>query len=206
MASETPEKIDLFKLHKDDYRASGTPELVFVGTANYLVVRGHGEPGGECFESRVQALYGMAYTLKFTGKAAGHDFVVGKLEGLYGVDGQSIDDLARLAPQRWNWRLMIRVPDRIRPQHVTEARRTLDEKGKAGDFDAVTLESIDEGRCVQMLHVGPYEQESRTVAAMRELARRNGLAAHTWHHEIYLSDPRRVPAAKLRTILREPVR
>jgi hypothetical protein len=206
MHAKTADKIDLFKLHKDEYAASSKPALIRIGKAHYLVARGRGAPGGETFQSRLQALYGTAYTLKFASKFAGHDFVVGKLEGLYGVDGQAPDDLERLPHEQWNWRMMIRVPDGIQARQLADARRTLRDKGKAGDFDAVTLEAVEEGLCVQMMHVGPYEEEARTVAAMRELARAHDLAPHRWHHEIYLGDPRRVPPAKLRTILRQPVR
>ncbi len=201
----TKEKIDLFKLHKQDYVARKRPTLIEVGEASYLTVRGSGAPGSDLFQERAGALYAMAYTLKFESKFAGRDYTVCKLEGLYAVDGQSSEDLARLPKSEWNWRLMIRQPDFITDDHLATARRTLRDKGKEGDFDAATLETLDEGRCVQMLHVGPYEEEPRTIEVMLEHAAAEGLAPHMWHHEIYLSDPRRVPPERLRTILRLPV-
>ena len=201
----TTEKIDLLKLHKKEYVAPKKPTLIDMTAATYLTVQGSGAPGSDLFQDRVGVLYAMAYTLKFESKFAGRDYTVCKLEGLYGVDGQSSDDLATLPKTEWNWRLMIRQPDFITDDHVAGARTTLRDKGKEGDFDAATLETLDEGRCVQMLHVGPYDEEPRTIELMLEHAAAEGLAPHMWHHEIYLSDPRRVPPERLRTILRLPV-
>ena len=205
MPSETPEKLNLFKLHRAEYAAGRTPKLVDVGPASYLSVQGSGEPGSEVFQARLQALYGVGYTLKFNSKASGRDYTVGKLEGLYGVDGQSLDDLERLPLEQWNWRMLMRVPDFTGEEDLEEARETLAGKGKEGDFERVILESLDEGTCIQMLHVGPYEEISQATAAMAEVASRQGLEARRWHHEVYLSDPRRVPPERLRTILRRPV-
>lgn len=90
-------------------------------------------------------------------------------------------------------------------ERLEEARATLAEKGKEGDFDRVRLETLDEELCVQMLDVGPYDAEQETVDRMMVFARDRGLESHLWHHEVYLSDPRRVPPERLRTILRQPV-
>ena len=174
--------------------------------ARYLVVDGRGGPGETVFQDRVGALYGVGYTVKFNSKFAGGDYVVGKLEGLWGVRGQTAADLAGLPKSEWNWRLMMRVPEFIGDEQIVAARKMLREKGKEGDFDAVTLETIDEGLCVQILHVGPYEDEHRTIETMKSFAVEQGCEPNLWHHEIYLSDPRRVPPEKLRTILRQPVR
>lgn len=205
-STATPEKIDLFKLHRAEYAQPKSPKVIDVGPAKYIVVDGHGEPGGAMFESRIGALYGMAYTLKFNSKFAGQDYTVGKLEGLYSVDGAGVDGSAKPDPKQMKWRLMIRVPDFISKKHLANARQTLQEKGKEGDFDAVGLETVKEGTCVQMLHVGPYDREQQTIEAMHEFAGAEGLAPHMWHHEIYLSDPRRVTPEKLKTIIRLPVK
>ena len=199
------EKLDLLKLHKAEYRASSRPVILEVEEGSYIRVSGRGAPGSPLFEQQVEALYGMAYTLKFNSKFAGRDYGVSKLEALYGVDGQSVDEIADLDKSQWNWRLMIRVPDFTTATHLDEARTTLREKGKTGNFEAVHLDSVHEGTCVQMLHVGPYEQEAATLEAMFDFSRAQDMAPHRWHHEIYLSDPRRVPAERLRTILRRPV-
>lgn len=196
----TADKIDLYKLNKADYAAPKKPTIVNIGSAKYLCVLGNGEPGSAAFEACVGALYGMAYTIKFIHKFADQDFVVCKLEGLYWGYEDGPFDKTKL-----EWKLMIRVPDFITKKDLADARKSLDEKGKEGDFEAVTLETLKEGRCVQMLHLGPYDNEQETIDKMMAFATAEGLSPSGPHHEIYLSDPRRVPEEKLRTILRQPV-
>ena len=138
-------------------------------------------------------------------KAAGRDYVVCKLEGLCWSDRRGCD-FSRLPPHQWSWKLMIRAPRFITPGDREDAVDTLTKKGKAPEVAEVQLETVEEGLCVQALHVGPYSQEAQTIAAMRAFAEEQGLSFHGKHHEIYLSDPRRVPPERLRTILRHPVR
>lgn len=198
------EKIDLYKLHKTEYAAPKKPKIIDVEPAQYLAIVGQGEPGSAQFEACIGGLYGMAYTIKFNSKAAGHDFVVCKLEGLYwscDPDSDGAFDKSAL-----EWKLMIRVPDFVTKKDLVAARQALKEKGKDGDFDAVVLERLKEGRCVQMLHVGPYDDEQVTIDAMMAFAEAKGLKPNGHHHEVYLSDPRRVPPERLRTILRQPVK
>lgn len=201
----TAEKIDLYKLHKAEYAAPKKPKLIETEPAQFMVVSGTGGPGGDVFQNRVEALYAMAYTTKFISKSAGQDFTVCKLEGLYGIDGQSFENLSKISQDKWKWKLMIRMPDFVDDDQLDKTRSTLRDKGKEGSFDEVSLESIEEGLCVQMLHLGPYDQEEQTLEVMSEFVSEQELKAHRWHHEIYLSDPRRVPPEKLRTILRQPV-
>ena len=200
------DKIDLYKLHKAEYAAPKKPKLIETKRARYMVVEGQGAPGDETFQRKIEALYGMAYTAKFQSKFAGRDYTVCKLEGIYGIGGQKAADFDKLPPEQWKWKLLIRVPDFVGDKQLDEARKALRERGKEGDFDDVHLEEIDEGPCVQMLHVGPYEEEKRTIDAMKAFADEGGYEMHMWHHEIYLSDPRRVPPERLKTILRQPVK
>jgi hypothetical protein len=208
----TTDKIDLFKLHKNEYVAPRQPALVTIKPAQYLAISGQGAPGGEAFTDRIGALYGAAYTIKMTRKFAGkQDYVIGKLECQWWVDGKSGecdgDALDSVPPDSWRWRLLIRTPDFIGQPDLDEATAKLQEKGKGGaELGDVVLTTVAEGDCVQMLHVGPYEREPETVATMRAMAVAEGLTVHGRHHEIYLSDPRRVAPEKLRTILRLPVR
>jgi hypothetical protein len=199
------QKLDLYKKHKAEYATPRPPQLVEIKSARYLTIAGRGEPGGEVFTAKIGCLYGVAYTMKMRKKAAGRDYVVCKLECLWGGDDPD-DDFTRKPQQQWGWRLLIRVPDFITPRDREEAVRTLQEKGKNAGADEVELETIEEGPCVQMLHVGPYAKVGDTIAAMAAFAGEQGLALHGPHHEIYLSDPRRVPEDRLRTILRHPVR
>jgi hypothetical protein len=106
----------------------------------------------------------------------------------------------------WNWKLLIRVPEFISEKDLKSAVDSLLKKGKDKRVSSVKLEALNEGSCVQVLHVGPYDQEAKTISKMRELAEGKGFAFEGRHHEIYLSDPRRVAPERLRTILRQPVR
>jgi hypothetical protein len=198
------DKIDLYKQHKDQYVLAKKPVLVTMDEATYLTVSGRGAPGGPEFTERIGALYGVAFTVKMTRKFAGlQDYVVSKLEAQWWLDGESCD-FANAPKERWNWRLMIRTPDIVTQKELDDAARKLIEKGKAPCADQVKLETITEGLCVQMLHVGPYDQERRSISAMQAFAERQGLTLHGCHHEIYLSDPRRIAPEKLKTILRLP--
>jgi hypothetical protein len=197
------EKLDLYRVYKDEYRASRTPSLVSVGPALYLVVKGTGPPASPSFQRAIQSLYGAAYTLKFQHKARGRDFKVAGLEGIWGDGGA----FAELRPEDWAklpWRLVIRVPDFVTRADLDTAAKQLVERGKPGIGD-VTLERLREGPCVQALHVGPYTAEWRTVEVMRRFVEDEGRSIRGPHHEIYLSDPRRVPPSRLRTILRYPL-
>ncbi len=205
MTADGSDKIDLYKLHRAEYKAGAKPVLVDVGRGQYLAVEGQGPPGGEDFQQAVGALYGMAYTVKMTRKFEGRgDYVVCKLEARYWADGTR-DDWAELPPGQWRWQMLIRTPDVVGDEDLREAVVKLVAKGKGEGCERVRLTELAEGRCVQMLHVGPYEEEARTLAVMRDLAGREGLSPAGRHHEIYLSDPRRVAPEKLRTILRMPV-
>lgn len=197
------DKIDLFREHRDEYLMAKVPTEVRVGPARYLTVAGTGGPQSPEFQRKLGALYGCAYTIKFAQKkSAGRDFKVGLLEGLWWF-GDSGTFGAGARKKDWRWKLLIRVPDFVTARDLRAALETL--KEKRGTTETVELETIREGRSIQMLHVGPYADEPRTVAVMDELVRTKGLHYRGAHHEIYLSDPRRVPPERLRTILRHPV-
>ena len=196
--------LDLYRSNRSEYSMPKAPRLVRVRQAKYLTVPGRGEPGGEAFTVALGVLYGVAYTIRMAQRQAGQDYKVCKLEGLWwgGDDG----DFSRSAPSQWNWKLLIRMPDFVMPEHVNEAKATLKEKGRDPEVRDVELEEITEGTCVQMLHVGAYAREGDTIAAMKEFAREKGLEFCGRHHEIYVSDPSRVAEEKLKTILRMPVK
>jgi hypothetical protein len=198
-------KLDLHRLHRDEYAPAREPIIVDVGEGRYLAVDGRGEPGGPEFQDKLGALYGMAFTIKMTRKHAGlGDYVIAGLEGQYWPDpGVSALD----APlDIMNWRLMVRTPEAVTEDDLDAARSTLKQRDRGAWVDNVMLVSMAEGPSVQMLHVGPYEAEPATIGTMVEFARAQGFEVHGHHHEIYLSDPRRVPPERLRTILRLPVR
>lgn len=191
-----PAKLDLYREHRDEYVAPRDPALIDVAPARYLAITGHGQPGGAEFTNAVGALYTVSFTVKMASKAAGSDYAVSKLEGLWWKEGSSVE---------WTWQLLIRVPEFITRKHLAEAVAKLLEREKDEIVSRVTLETLDEGKCVQALHIGPYTAEQPTIAKMRAFAKQRGLSFKGRHHEIYLSDPRRVEADRLRTILRQPV-
>jgi hypothetical protein len=206
MASRKPAgKLDLYKEHAEEYAAPKIPALITIAPARYLSVAGKGAPGGSNFNAALSALYGAAFTIKMASKLAGRDYKVCGLEGLWWTDREGTNFLAA-SPDEWRWKLLIRTPDFITKRDLARALATLEAKRKAGPLAGVTLDKIAEGRCVQVLHVGPYNKETETISRMMSFARQRSLAFHGLHHEIYLSDPRRVAPERLRTILRHPVR
>ena len=198
-------KYDVYAVHKTEYVTPRKPAFVEVKPAQHLAITGRGKPGDKLFQAHIGALYNVAFTVKMARKSAGQDYTVSKLEGLW-WDSVNPEKPWGEPREEWNWKLMIRTPDFIKEKEIAEALRKLREKGKPAEVAEVKLEALSEGRCVQMLHIGPYDKEQPTIEQMRVLVEAHGLSLHGRHHEIYLSDPRRVAPAKLRTILRHPVR
>ena len=164
---------------------------------------GRAAPQDEDFQRKLGALYGLAYTVKLDEKMArGRDFKVGVLEGLWWSSDQRSGFLDT-PKQTWHWKLLIRVPTFVNAARLERARARLKEKGRP--TCGARLETIGEGKCLQILHVGAYADEPRSLAKLHVYAKQHGLRFHGRHHEIYLSDPRRVPASRLRTILRHPM-
>jgi hypothetical protein len=198
------EKIDLFKQHAQEYAMPRTPALVQVGPARYLAVDGSGAPGGDEFQQKIGALYSVAYTAKMSSKFGGCDYKVAPLEALWWSDPDA--SFLDVAKEHWQWQLLIRIPEFIGKAQVAAARDQLLAKGKPVLVGQVDIEQLKEGTCVQMLYVGPYCDEAPSIRTMRDFAAAQGYKPAGKHHEIYLSDPRRVAPEKLRTILRQPVR
>lgn len=196
-------KLDLYKEFKSEYVTPKQPVFVSVGPAKYLSITGQGAPGGERFRSHIAALYAVAFTLKMAEKLTGKDYKVCHLEGQWWADDGS--DFRTHQTKEWQWRLLIRVPEFITQKQVEAAIQTVVAKGKSALTGQVKLEELIEGQCVQMLHVGPYAEEKISIEKMSQLAEGNGIHLRGPHHEIYLSDPNRVPPQRLRTILRYPV-
>ena len=196
-------KLDLYEVNKAEYAAPRQPVILRIAKARYLGIAGRGAPGGDAFQQAIGALYSVAYTTKMASKFAGRDYGVCKLEGMFWLD--SGGSLVSEPKERWSWRLLIRTPDFIGLREIEATRKQLAAKGKDPLFKDVEPVTLNEGQCVQVLHVGPYDREPETVARMEAFALEKGLRFDGQSHEIYLSDPRRVAAEKLRTILRIPV-
>ncbi len=204
-------KLDLTKEYKTYYTAKMYPEIVEFDEVAYLSIEGKGAPGGEEFQAKIGALYSLAYGVKMLMKKEGKDFVVAKLEGLWWVDSDK--PYTEVPREEWRWKLLIRQPEFVTSEIVEKARLEVMKKKKRKMKDVeiellkeVKFERMKEGKCVQILHIGPYSTEPETLAKMYEFMKERGLVYNGPHHEIYLSDPRRVPEEKLKTILRQPVR
>ncbi|MET0415769.1 MAG: GyrI-like domain-containing protein [Actinoplanes sp.] len=202
------DKVD-FKREIATYRArQGRFEVVDVPDLQYLMVDGHGDPNtSPAFAEATEALYPVAYKLKFASKRSlDRDYVVMPLEGLWWADDMDTFTASR-DKSRWDWTLMIMTPDWIDEDMVTDAVKQAGAKDGPKRLNEVRLETLSEGRCVQTLHVGSYDDETEVLARMHaEFIPDSGLRMVGKHHEIYLSDARKVEPAKLRTILRQPVR
>ncbi|AYY13834.1 hypothetical protein EF847_15135 [Actinobacteria bacterium YIM 96077] len=197
-----------FKKSLDAYRATrGQFRIVDVPDMQYLMVDGHGDPNtSPAFAEAIRALYPVAYKLKFASKRdLGRDYVVMPLEGLWWAENMDTFTVAR-DKSRWEWTLMIMVPDWIDHDMFTTAVEQAGAKNRPARLDDVRLEPLSEGRCVQTLHVGSFDNEADVLARMHHaFIPENGLRMVGKHHEIYLSDFRKVAPEKLRTILRQPV-
>jgi len=197
-------KLDLKKEHKTYYKAKIIPEVVEFGEIPFLTIEGKGEPGGKEFTSKVEALYSLAYGVKNLCKKQGKDFVVPNLEGLWWVES---DKPALEVPRgEWLWKLLIRMPEFVTSEIVEKAKVEVIKRRGIELVDEIKFEKLTEGKCVQVLHIGPYSTEPESLAKMRKLMEEKNLVENGLHHEIYLSDPRRVPEEKWKTILRQPVK
>jgi len=197
-------KINLTKEYKTYYTAKTVPEIVEFGEIPFLTIDGKGEPGGKEFTSKVEALYPLAYGVKNICKKQGKDFAVPKLEGLWWVES---DKPALEVPrEEWRWKLLIRMPDFVTSEMVDKAKEEVFKKKRMKLIKEIKFEKIKEGKCVQILHIGPYSTEPESLAKMRKLREKKNLVESGLHHEIYLSDPRKVAPEKMKTILRQPVK
>ena len=192
----------------DAYQAErGRFRIVDVPDMQYLMIDGHGDPNtSRAFTQAVEALYPVAYKLKFASKRDQDlDYVVPPLEGLWWA--QDMDSFtARRDKSRWDWTLMLMVPEWIERVMVTTAVEQAGARNRPARLDDVRMETLAEGRCVQTLHVGSFDDEADVLARLHhEFIPDNGLRMAGKHHEIYLSDFRKVAPQKLRTILRQPV-
>ena len=200
-------KTDLRKA-LDGYRARvGELRLLEVPPASYLMVDGHGDPNtSQAYADALAALYPVAYATKFASKRElDRDYVVPPLEALWWAEDMAAFTSARDKSQ-WSWTAMLMVPEWVTPALVEHAEAAVGAKDRPASLDRLRLEVLEEGTVVQTLHVGPYDAEAAVLADLHDrFIPEQGLRMTGRHHEIYLSDPRRVAPERLRTILRQPV-
>lgn len=200
-------KLD-FKKTLDSYQARpGEFRLIDVPGLHYLMIDGQGDPNtSPVFAAAIAALYPLAYGLKFASKRElGKDYTVMPLEGRWWSEDLNAFTVAR-DKSRWNWTLMVMQPDWITEPMFRQVLDKVAAKQPSADLDRVRLEVLEERLCVQTLHIGSFDDEADLLARMHhEFIPAHGLNMVGQHHEIYLSDFRRVAPEKLRTILRQPV-
>ena len=205
---------DFKKEYKEFYMPKGKPEIVTVPKANYIAVRGKGNPNDEggAYQQAVGILYAVAYTLKMSYKTdyrieGFFDYVVPPLEGFWWQDG--VDGIDYSDKSTFNWISVIRLPDFVTQKDFDWAVNTAQKK-KHLDCSKAEFLTIDEGLCVQIMHIGPFDDEPATVSMMNayllEKGYENDLSDSRLHHEIYLSDARKVAPEKWKTVIRYPIR
>ena len=205
---------DFKKAYKEFYLPKNQPEIVTVPAVNYVAVRGAGDPNvpGGAYQQAIGVLYAVAYTLRMSQKS-GHaiqgffEYVVPPLEGFWQQEGGGPVDYGR--KDAFRWISAIRLPDFVTREDLAWAVETAEKKKKL-DCSAAEFLRLEEGLCVQMMHLGPYDTEPESVARMEAYARERGLLPDftdkRLHHEIYLSDPRKAAPEKWKTVIRHPLR
>ena len=205
---------DFKKEYKEFYMPKNKPEVVHVPKANYIAVSGTGDPNeeGGAYQQAISVLYAVAYTLKMSYKTeykiqGFFEYVVPPLEGFWWQDG--MDGVDYTNKSAFHWISVIRVPDFVTEADFQWAVETAGRKKKM-DCSSAKLITIEEGLCVQIMHIGPYDDEPATVALMDAYLEQNGhvndFSESRLHHEIYLSDARKVAPEKWKTVIRHPIR
>ena len=205
---------DFKKEYKEYYLPPRKPVLVEIPEMNFIAVSGKGDPNEESgkYSNAMNLLYGIAYTLKMSYKgdykiSGFFEYVVPPLEGFWWQDGTRGVDYSR--KDEFQWISLIRLPDFVSEADFEWARAEAAVKKKA-DFSAAQFLTYDEGLCVQCMHIGSYDDEPATISAMADFANENGyvidITENRYHHEIYLSDPRKTEISKLKTVVRHPVK
>jgi hypothetical protein len=203
--------IDYKKTEKELYRPKVTPSIIDVPEMKFIAVDGKGNPNTSAeYSAAVELLYGLSYAIKMGNKAV-LEYVVPPLEGYWEVADDFKGGGATIADKgKFIWMMLIRQPDFVTAKVFENAKATFAKKKPNLDVSKARLETIAEGLCVQVMHIGSYDDEPATVAALDRYAIDNGYALDMGgtrrHHEIYLSDPRKVAPEKLKTVLRHPIR
>lgn len=205
---------DFKKEYKEFYMPKNKPEIVTVPKANYIAVRGKGNPNeiDGAYQQAISILYAVAYTLKMSYKTEHKiegffEYVVPPLEGFWWQD--NVDGIDYADKAAFNWISVIRLPEFITKKDFEWAVETASEKKKL-DCSSAEFLTIDEGVCVQIMHIGAFDDEPQTVALMDEYIAQNGyendITESRLHHEIYLSDARKVAPEKWKTVIRHPIK
>ncbi len=205
---------DFKKEYKEFYMPKNTPQIVNVPSSNYIAVRGHGDPNedGGAYQQAISVLYAVAYTLKMSYKTdykieGFFEYVVPPLEGFWWQD--NVDGVDYSNKTTFNWISVIRLPDFVTKKDFEWAVQTATKKKKL-DCSSAEFLTVDEGLCVQIMHLGAFDDEPATVAIMDKFLSDNGYANDfsdtRLHHEIYMSNARKVAPEKWKTVIRHPIK
>jgi hypothetical protein len=206
--------IDYKKTEKELYLPKTTPSIIDVPAMTFIMVDGVGNPNtSEAYKTALEILYGLSYSIKMSKKGGSapdgyFDFVVPPLEGLWWLKDDHAPDFSD--KDKYCWTSMIRQPDFVTPDVFAEAKAALSKKKPELDISIARLERFTEGLCAHVLHIGPYDDEPETIKALEQFITESGclsdISGTRRHHEIYLSDPRKVAPEKNKTVIRHPIR
>jgi hypothetical protein len=197
-------KVDYKKELREFYNPPKKNGFVDIPEMNYLMIDGKGNPNtSPDFQAAIEALFSVSYTTKFLSKKSGLDYVVMPLEALWYMDNMS--EFGNSSKDEWQWTAMIMQPAHVSEALIQEAIEIVRKKKDIASLDKIRFQPYHEGLSVQILYVGPFDDEHPTIVKLHQHAAENGYAVTGKHHEIYLSDFRRVEPNKLKTIIRQPI-
>jgi hypothetical protein len=197
------QKTDLAKEQKQYYRAKATPEIVTIAAANFVTIEGEGDPNSALFNAKVKAMYATAYNIKKINKLQDKDFKVASLEGFWWTESGAQVNAAPL--HEWQWKLRIQLPEFVTKSDFTQAVALAGNK-KLAHLDELRFEHFPGTLAVQILHTGSYHDELPTIEKLLAYIKLHNLEITGPHHELYITDPSKTAAEKLRTILRLDVK
>lgn len=210
------DKLDYKKEYKELYQPKTKPSIIEVPEMIFIAIDGEGNPNS-CpeYKAAIEVLYGLSYAIKMskmngTQPAGYFEYVVPPLEGLWQVDGVDFDGMNVTDKDKFKWISMIRQPEFVTEEVFEQAKLVLKKKKPALDLSKARLMKMTEGLCVQIMHKGSYDDEPASIEQMKRFLDENGYAEDfsegRFHHEIYLSDPRKCSPDKLKTVIRHPIK
>ena len=209
-------KIDYKKEYKDLYQPAQKPSIIEVPEMSFIAVEGRGNPNtSAAYKEAMEILYGLSFTIKMSkmngSQPEGYfEYVVPPLEGLWYTDETCFDGVNVTDKEKFRWTSMIRQPEFVTEEVFERAKATLAKKKPELDLGKARLMKMEEGLCVQIMHKGSYDDEPQSIEKMKQYIMENGyvedLSDSRFHHEIYLSDPRRCKVENLKTVIRHPVK
>lgn len=210
------EKKDYKKEYKDLYMPKNTPSIIDVPKMIFIMVDGKGNPNtSKEYENAMNVLYGLSYTVKMSkmgnNSIKGYfEYVVPPLEGFWDGEDGYFDGLNIVNKDKFIWTSLIRQPEFVTEEVYNWALEQLKKKKPELDYSKVRYEVLEEGKCVQIMHIGPYDTESESITKMNEFIAKNGyvndFSNGRRHHEIYLGDPRKTKPENLKTVIRHPIK